>query len=364
MAVRASLGAGRGRIIRQLLTESLLLSLAGGAGAMVLASWSMGGLTALIPSTLPRTGDIRLDGGVFLFALILSLATGVLFGMAPALYASRTQLTEALKEGARFGAKGKNRLRTQNAFVVAQIALSLSLANAGLLLIQSYSTLQAVDQGFDGGHALTMAIALGGERYDEAEERQAFFRQLLPRLEAIPGVRSAGITSKLPLRGGTNGPTVTEEQYAQDPTADGILTEISSIDGDYFEAMGIPLLVGRTLIPEDSDTVSPGVVINEAAAQRFWPDQDPLGKRFGFGGDSPNWFTVVGVAGNVRQWRPGSTPRAELYWDYMVNPRPNMYVILNAAGDPRALVRPARSAVLAVDHQLPVSQIQTMGGGW
>jgi len=361
MAVRASLGAGKARIVRQLLTESLLLALAGGAAAVLLASWSMAGLKALIPATLPRTGDIRLDSGVLLFALILSLVTGVLFGLAPALAASKTRLTEALKEGGRTGRGGKRHLRTQNSFVVAQLALSLILANTGFLLIQSYSSLREVDQGFDGEHSLTMALSLGGERYDEPQERQVFFDRLLPELEAIPGVRSAGITSKLPLRGGTNGPTVTEEQFAADPTADGILTEVTSIEGDYFASMGIPLMAGRTLGPQDADTVAPSVIINEAAALRFWPDQDPLGKRFGFEGDAPQWYTVVGVVGSVRQWGPGSTPRAELYWHYQQNPRPRMFITLNAEGDPRELIRPARAAVLAVDPQQPVSEIQTMG---
>jgi hypothetical protein len=125
--------------------------------------------------------------------------------------------------------------------------------------------------------------------------------------------------------------------------------------------MGILLLAGRALTPEDTDTVAPGVVINEAAASRFWPDQDPLGKRFGFSGDPPHWLTVVGVVGNVRQWMPGSTPQAELYWDYTLNPRPRMFITLNAVGDPRELIRPARAAVLAVDPLQPVSEIQTMG---
>ena len=361
MAVRASLGAGKGRIVRQLLTESLILALAGGVGAVLLASWSLGGLKALIPPTLPRTGDIRLDSGVLLYAFILSLVTGVFFGLAPAISASRTRLTEALKEGSRTGGKGERRIRGRNSFVVAQIALSLALANAGLLLIQSYSTLRDTDQGFDGDHTLTMALSLGGEQYDDPGERRVFFDQLLPRLEAIPGVRSAGVTSKLPLRGGTNGPTVTEDQFSLDPTADGILTEVTSVRGDYFASMGIPLLAGRALTREDADTVARRVVINEAAATRLWPDQDALGKRFGFEGDAPDWFTVVGIVGNVRQWSPGSTPRAEVYWDYMLNPRPRMFITLNAEGDPRELIRSARAALLAVDPLQPVSEIQTMG---
>lgn len=361
MAIRASLGAGRARIVRQLLTESIVLAVAGGIAGLLLAAWSMGGLKTLIPPTFPRTEDIRLDAGILLFTFILSLATGVIFGLVPALAASRTRLTESLKEGGRAGRSGKKRLRTQNAFVVAQIALSLCLAHVGLLLVRSYGTLQELDQGFDPEHTLTMGVSLGGDRYDELEEREAFLRVLFARLEAIPGVTAAGVTSKLPLRGGTNGPTVTEEQFAQDPTTEGVLTEVSSVSGDYFASMGIPLLAGRTLTPDDADTIQPGVVINEAAAQRFWPDQDPLGRRFGFEGDNASWLTVVGVVGNVRQTRPGATPRPEVYWDYRVNPRVQMYLTLDAQGDPRELIRPARAAVLSVDPLLPVSNIRTMG---
>jgi putative ABC transport system permease protein len=361
MAIRTALGAGRGRIVRQLLTESLLLALAGGGAAVVLAHWSMGGLKALIPPTLPRTGDIKLDGGVLLFALSLSLATGVVFGLAPALSASKTRLTEALKEGGRSVGAGKKRLKNQHAFVVAQIALSLCLANAGLLLIQSYSSLRETEQGFNEEHTLTMGISLGGEQYDEPDERELFLDQLHARLAAIPGVRSAGFTSKLPLRGGTNGPTVTEQQFTDDPTAQGTLTEVSSIRGDYFASLGIPLLLGRELEEEDSDTVVTRVVINEAAAARFWPNEDPLGKRFGFEGENPKWMTVVGVVGNVRQWGPGSRPVPEVYWDYLQNPRTRIFITLNAEGDPRSLIRPARAAVLGVDPDQPVSEIQTMG---
>jgi putative ABC transport system permease protein len=361
MAVRASLGAGRRRIVRQLLTESVLLSLVGGIVAVALAFGSLGGLKALIPPTLPRTADIAIDSGVLLFALITSAVTGVVFGLAPALAASRTQLTDALKEGGRSGGRGRRRFRTQNAFVVAQVATSLALANAGLLLVQSYSSLRDVEQGFDREHTLTMALSLGGEKYDEPEEREVFLDQVHDRLGAIPGVRSAGATSKLPLRGGTNGPTITEARYNEDPTTPGILTEITSIRGDYFESMGIPLRIGRILGPQDADTVDRRVVINEAAASRFWPDQDPIGKRFGFDGDPPDWLTVVGVVGNVRQWGPGSAPRPELYSDYRLNARARMFVTLNAVGDPQDLVRQAREAVLAVDPLQPVSEIQTMG---
>jgi putative ABC transport system permease protein len=361
MAVRASLGASRGRVIRQLLTESTMIALAGGFAAVFLAYWSLGLLKALLPPTIPRTGDIRLDAIVLIFAAAISLGTGVLFGLAPALAASRTQLTEVLKEGQKTVQTGWGRLRMQNAFVIAQFALGLVLANAGLLLIQSYATLTEVDQGFDREQTLTMALSLDGERYDEGQERQAFYDELMPRLEAIPGVTSAAATSKLPLLGGTNGPSITEERYAQDPNQDGILTELSVVVGNYFQAMGIPLLAGRTLLPEDADTVNAGVVINETAARRFWPGEDPLGKRFGFGGDPPSWLTVVGVVGDVRQWGAERAPRPEVYTDYRLNSRTRMLLTLSADGDPATLIGPAREAVLSVDPLQPVSEVTTMG---
>jgi predicted permease len=245
--------------------------------------------------------------------------------------------------------------------VVVQFALSLILANAGLLLIQSYASLRAADQGFDGEHTMTMALTLDGPAYDENQERAVFFQELLPRLDAIPGVRASGVTSKLPLRGGTNGPAVSEAMWNEDPENRGILTEITYLDGDYFEAMGIPFLAGRPLGPEDADAEAPGVVINEAAASRFWPGENPLGKRLGFTGNPPNWTTVVGVVGNVRQWNPGSAPRPELYAHYNLRPRNRMLIVLNAEGDPNELVAGARSAVGGVDPLLPLSEISTMG---
>jgi putative ABC transport system permease protein len=361
MAVRAALGAGRRRIVRQLLTESTVLALGGGLGAILLARWSLDALRSFIPPTIPRTGEIHLDGGALLFALLLSLLTGLIFGLAPAVSASRTDLAGSLKGGVGLGGGGRRRWDLQHVFVVGQFALGLILANTGLLLLQSYASLQETDQGFDGEHVLTLGLSLGGDRYDESTERQAFFQQLVPRLRSLPGVRDAGATSKLPLMGGTNGPVFTDAMIADRSPEDGILTEVSAVEGAYFAAMGIPLLAGRTLAPDDDDPQNPGVVINEAAAYRFWPDEDPLGRRFSFGNDPPQWLTVVGVVGDVRQWGPEIRPQPEAYLRYSQNPRTRMFLSLSSAGDPRDLIRPARAAVLSVDPNQPVSEIRTMG---
>jgi len=360
IAVRASLGASRRRVMKQLLTESLLLSLAGGFAALILAYWSLGAIKAFLPPILPRTESIGLDGGVLGFAVLVSLATGVLFGLTPALAASRTQLTDALKEIEPVGRKGRRRFGARNTFVIAQFALSLILANAGLLLIRSYATLCDVDQGFDRRHTLTMALSLGGDRYDEQDEWKAFYDELIPRIEAVPGVRHAAAVSKLPLRGGTNGRVLTEDEIATEGEHDGTLMEISTVVGDYFESMGIPLLAGRSLHPEDTDSTNPGVVINAAAATLLWPDEDPLGKRYAFGG-TPPWLTVVGVVDNVRQAGPERGVRAETYGDFSMRARARMYLTIMASGDPAALIRPVRAAVLSVDPQQPVSEIRTMG---
>jgi putative ABC transport system permease protein len=360
IGVRASLGASRGRVVKQLLTESVLLSAAGGVAALILAYWSLSAIKTLLPPTIPRTEAIGLDGEVLGFAVAVSLATGVLFGLTPALAASRTQLTDALKESEPVSRKGRSRFGTRNTFVIAQFALSLVLANAGLLLIRSYATLRDVDQGFDREHTLTMALSLGGERYDQPDEWQAFHNELIPRLEAIPGVRHAAVVSKLPLRGGTNGRVFTEDELTSGAESDGTLMEMTSVVGGYFESMGIPLLAGRTLVPDDVDSTNPGVVVNEAAARRLWPDEDPLGKRYAFGGNPP-WLTVVGVVGNVRQWGPERVARPETYGDFSMRARARMYLTVMAQGDPAALVRPVREAVLSVDAQQPVSEIRTMG---
>jgi predicted permease len=299
---------------------------------------------------------------VLLFALVLSLATGIIFGLAPALAASRTHLTEALKEGRRTEAQGKKTLfRGRNAFVISQFALSLVLANAGLLLVQSYSSLRGVDQGFDRDHTLTMALSLGGERYAQRELRPGFYDELIPRLATLPGVRSVGATSKLPLEGGTNGPVITEDQFPEAQGQDGTLMERSNVVGDYFQAMGIPLLAGRLLTPEDSDTEHPGVVINETAALRLWPEGDPLGKRFSYGDNPPRWETVVGVVGDVRQWGMEARPRPESYGGYALDPDARLYLTVRAERDPLGLVQLVREEVLRVDPNLPVSQIRTMG---
>jgi len=326
MGIRASLGASRGRIVRQLLTESAILALAGGLLAVLLASWSLDLLKSLIPASIPRAGNVELDGGVLLFALLVSLLTGLIFGLAPALSAARMDVTAALKgTGARDRRLWK-RMKSQHAFVTGQFALGIILAHLGLLLIQSYAALRATEQGFDEDHTLTMALSLGGSRYETGEERGAFLQELLPHLRAVPGVERAGVTTKLPLMGGTNSNAKSEETHSAAPDHRGYLTEVSSVSGDYFGAMGIPLLAGGAILPEDPEEPGTAVVVNETLARRFWGEDDPLGKRFGFGRSPSQWLTVVGVVGDVRQAGFESIPRPEAYYPYSFRPQSRLFI--------------------------------------
>jgi predicted permease len=365
MAIRSALGAGRIRIIRQLVTESTLLSLLGGTAGVAFAFWAMTLLHAAIPADLPRITNIGIDGAVLGFALGISLLTGLLFGLAPALSASRTNLTESLKEGRGSQQSSSRSNLLRGALVAGQFALALVLANGAALMVQSYLGFRGMEQGFDPDNVLTVNVALQGERYEDVYARDDFLRQTIERVAAIPGVVEVGATSKLPLRGGTNGQVWTEDDPERLHDGQGPLVEFSRVSGDYFEAMGIRLLSGRHLVPDDSVAASPGTIINEEMGRQLWPDENPVGKRYSFRTDPPLWMTVVGVVKDVRQWGPYRTPRAEHYLPYTAPgwaQGSRMYLIVKAELDPLSLVAPVRQAVLAVDKDQPVSEVRTMKG--
>ncbi len=303
MAIRAAVGAGRTRIIRQLLTESMLLSLLGGVAGMVLAFWAMTSLRAVIPVDLPRVTNIGIDGTVLGFALGISIFTGLVFGLAPALTASRANLTESLKEGKGTPSSGSRRNLLRGALVAVQFALALVLANGAALMLQSYLQFRGIEQGFDPDNVLTVNVTMQGERYDDIWARGDFLRQAIERIEAIPGVVTVGAKNRLPLRGGTNSQVWAEDDPERPPPGGpGPLVEFARVSGDYFEAMGVNLLAGRYLTANDSIAANPGTIINEEMGRRLWPDENPLGKRYSFRDDPPNWMTVVGVVEDVRQW--------------------------------------------------------------
>ncbi len=365
MAIRSAVGAGRTRIIRQLLTESMLLSLLGGVAGIALTFWAMTFLRASIPADLPRVANIGIDGAVLGFALGISILTGLVFGLAPALSASRTNLTESLKEGKGTPQSASRRNLLRGALVAAQFALALILANGAALMVQSYLEFRGRQQGFDPGNVLTVNVALQGERYDDAFARDDFLRQTIERIAAIPGVLEVGATSKLPLRGGTNGQVWIEDDPERLHDGQGPLVEFSRVSADYFDAMGIRLMAGRYLTADDTAAASPGTIINEVMANELWPDENPVGKRYSFRIDPPNWMTVVGVVQDVRQWGPYSRARAEHYLPYTAPGWASgyrMYLIVKTELDPLSLVAAVRQAVLTVDKDQPISEIRTMEG--
>lgn len=359
LAVRAALGASRRAMVRLLFSEALLLALLGGALGLLVSFGAIDGLKAVLPPSIPRVDAIRVDGWALLFALGASGFTALVFGMIPALLASRTNLAANVKEGGYATlAPAKERLR--NAFIVGQIALGLVLANGAALLVRSYVAVRGQEWGFESEGIVTMQLSPAGPRYEDPLAAVAYYDDVAARVGAIPGVLGVGTISRLPLFGGSNGSVWIEGTPPRKSSDEGPLVEVTSVTGDYFATVDIPLLKGRLLEPDDSSSAATGVVINQYLAELAWPGQDPLGKRFTFEDDPPNWLTVVGVVGDVRQWGPEQPPHGQLYAPYLRGWSTGMYLAVRSAADLNTLVPEIRQAVLAVDPAQPPSDVQTM----
>jgi putative ABC transport system permease protein len=367
MSIRIALGASRRRLVMQLLTESLLLSLAGGAVALLAVVWLLDVLVRVVPADIPRLHEVGFDGGVLLFVFGVSLLTGVLFGLAPALQASRPDLTAGLKEGAKGSASRGQRFR--GALVVVEVALSLVLMIAAGLLLRSFERLMEVDAGFDPRGVLMARIWLPVPNnpelnpYRTPAKRDAFVREVLRRAQALPGVRHAavGAGNAVPMLGPHfSGQLTLEERADSDssqPTA-----QFSAVSPDYFRALGTPLVRGRFFADSDGLDAQRVALVDEAAARRFWPDQDPLGRRFKPGGRNSQapWLTVVGVVGNVKTEGFDQPDQPHLYTSVFQNAGFAMAVYLKADGDPKALTQALRREVQSVDPNLPVFGERTM----
>jgi predicted permease len=367
IAVRIALGAGRLRILRQLLTESVLLASAGGVCGLLLAAWSFAALRRLIPSELAASATLGLDGQALAYTLGLSLVTGVLFGLAPAWQATRVDLGDALKQsGARTG-MGNRRL--QKALVVAEVALALVLAAGAGLLIQTFYRLRQVDAGFRAENVLTMQTRLPRARYMDHAKRTAFFQQVLERVRTLPGVASVAYASRLPLSGRGGIYTLIIEGR---PAQAGVAMEAThrQISPEYFAALGIPLKQGRAFEERDTLQTQAVIIINETLAHRFFPDKSAIGKRFSittaYQSDtlplSP--LTIIGVVGDVKQSGLENEIMPELYLPhaqvaYNASSIPS-YLIARTAGDPLGVATPVRQAVHTVDPDLPVADVRTM----
>jgi putative ABC transport system permease protein len=362
MAIRAALGAGRRRIVRQLLTESVLLALGGAAVGIVIALWGLDLIVAAVPADKPFWMVFTIDGRVLAFTAATAVVTGILFGLAPAWQVTRADLHDSLKEGSRGAGTGAGRQRLRQTLVVAEVALSIVLLVGATLLIRSFLQLQRVDPGFDRRNILATTVVLAGTRYDSSRGRVVFFEELLPRLRSLPGVTAVATSQAPPLSGSSSTSTLTVEGQPAEP---GRPPEANwqAVTGNYVTLLGIPILHGRDLDDRDVRDSLLVAVINRTMAERFWPGQDPLGKRFHFGGatetDSP-WITVVGVAGDVRHGGLGETPENQFYIAYSQAPYRGMVVLTRTVSDPGAMAAAVRREFRAVDPALPVFELQTM----
>ncbi|HEV3469185.1 MAG TPA: ABC transporter permease [Pyrinomonadaceae bacterium] len=366
MAIRAALGAGRWRVVRQLLTESVLLSVLAGAAGLLLALWSIDALVALGPADLPRLGEIRADARVFGFSLLLSLLTGFVFGLAPALKASRPELNEALKAGGRGTTAGRGSQRLRGLLIVSQTALALVLLVSAGLLLKSFLRLTEVDPGFDPENVLTLRVNLPAAKYKESAPRVAFVQQALERARAVPGVERAAFVGPMPFShsevfGDFRVVGRPEPQPGQEPGA-----AVRSVTPDYFRVMGIPLRRGRHFGEQDRKGGGVGAaIINEQMAREYWPDQEPLGQRVtGIGanqnGDEPPEWEIVGVVGDVRHDGLNSEPKPELYLPHQQNSWSWGTFVVRTAGDPAALAEPVRKEIMAVDREQPVVDVKPL----
>ena len=370
IAIRAALGAGRGRIVAQLLTESLLLALLGGAVGWLLALWGTDAIRALLPAKFPRASEIALDSGVLAFTMIVTLLTGLIFGLAPAWRASRPDLTGPLMEsggggrGATESARGR---RLRGALVVAEIALALVLLSSAGLLIQSFFKLQQVNPGFDARNVLAVKFSLPDSTYPDSVRTADFCQRFADRVSALPGVRSASIVTPLPLSGQLRNLSFQIEEHpvaeAQKPT-----TDVYAAGLNYFRTMSIPLLRGRDFTTQDTLKSPFVVIVNETFARRFFPGEDPIGKRV-----SPDGSTepgppgapapvreIVGVVPDVKARTLDSPPRPQMYLPHAQYADHNVALVTRADHDPRALLPALRAAVAELDSTVPLYAAQPM----
>jgi putative ABC transport system permease protein len=361
IALRIALGAGRLRLLRQFLTEGVLLSAAGGAVGCVAAWLGLGLLGRLAFAFLPRSSEIRLDMRVLAFTLIVSLLTGVVFGLAPAAQALKADLQGGLKDGGKGSARGFGGDWTRNTLVVTEIAAAFVLLIGAGLLIKSYARLQSVDPGVKPENVLTAKLALAPERYADADSLRRFHERLLERVEAVPGVEAAGLSSHLSVEEyGTNGYVRVEGKTY--PPQQEPLVELRVVSPDYFRVMGVPLVRGRVFDERDTKDSPVGVVINETMARTIWPGEDPLGKRVWGRPVVTDWVTVVGVVADVKNMGLMRAPVPEFYFNYSraAEGLRDMTLSVRSRLEPAVLSAAVRREVQAVDPGQPAYDVRTM----
>ncbi len=359
IAIRNILGASPAGIIRQLLAESVLIAMLGGGVGLALAGITTRAVSRLSPVILPRINPIHaLDFQVILFTLAVSLITGILFGLAPALQLSNTDLQGVLRDEGRGVTGGKWRNLARNLLVVAQIALSMTLVISAGLLMHSFVRLQNVSVGFNPDHVLLMNLTLPPARYSSRAQISGFFDRVLEQVEALPGVRSAAVSSALPLSP-THYLSVLPEGHPEVPLPQRPLLSMQAISPSFFATMGIPLHRGRVFTPRDKDGAPPVGIVNAVFARRFWPNQDPVGKHVLLS-SSPQPVEIVGVIGNVKNVRMAVITTPELYLPLTQRSAQSLNLIVRCDGDPLGLATPVRARILSIDPDQPVTNVRSM----
>ena len=360
METRLALGASGWRLGRQLLTESVLLAIAGGLFGLAITPWILRGLVAIAAKSLPRAVETGIDWRVLCVATAASLATGILFGLAPAIQAGRRRSFEGLKGGR--STEGKQPKRLRSALVIVETALSLLLAAGAGLLLRSFGEILKVDPGFRPEGVLTMRIALPDAVYSKPEQVRGFYERLLDQVRSLPGVESAGAVSALPLSGlGSSGTIMVDSKLVPrevtTPEADQ-----RAATADYFKAMGISLVRGRFFEARDSDTAAPVAIVDESLARTYWPGQDAVGRRLHRGGDGSTapWATIIGVVRHVRNRTLEARSRVEVYWPENQRSSGAMTLAIRTSGDPMNLAATIQREVSGIDPDLPVYRVRTM----
>ncbi len=362
IAVRAALGAGRWRILRQLMIESVALGLFSGLVGLLLAFFGLKALVALAPDNLPRVDEIAIDWRVLGFTLGVSLLTGLIFGLAPAWQASKLDFHDALKEGGRGGGGGSRGRRLRSALVVAEVALSLVLLTGAGLMARSFLRLQVVDPGFNPDNVLTMRLQLPQSRYSQPEQIVGFYQSLIERVKSLPGVENAGVISNLPMSGAYSSGTITVETPQASQQNASFEADWRRVSPDYHRTMNVALLRGRYFSEQDKADGPLAVIVDESFAKRFWPDGDPIGQRVKRGGaqSTQPWFTIVGVVRHVKDYGLNEEGRERVYFPIAQFPSNAVYLAARTKGDPLAMAAATRGAVWSLDPNQPVSRIRAM----
>jgi putative ABC transport system permease protein len=360
LAIRTALGAGRSRLMRQLLTESVLLSLLGGALGLALALWNFDAIVAALPAHMPRAAEIQVDRQVLVFTFAVAVMTGVIFGLVPALQASSLNLNESLKESGGKGTGGFVRHRVRTLLVVTEVALALILLVGAGLLIKSFHRLQQVNAGFNPQNVLSVPFVLPQSRYPDGNARVAFINRIMEKMKAMPGVQAVGGVTTMPLSGDHASSSFIVEGQTVSPEGRNV-ANMRAATPDYFRVMSIPIVKGRGFTEQDHFDAPTVVIINESFERLYFPDEEPIGKRVISPASSDGIpMTIVGVAGDVRNGGPEDEPRPEFYYSYFQNPIRFMFMAIRTAAEPSGLIPAIRREIWSEDNDLPLANISTL----